>query len=96
MIAKGYVLNKKTNEYEKKIKVKNKGRKDTEIILKALKTTNTDEITGNVNEIYYTCDPKDNGEHMYVGFLTRSNNPFGECMPCCFKKIHLKVPKKKK
>ena len=36
MITKGYVLNKKTNEYEKKIKVKNKGRKDTEIILKRI------------------------------------------------------------
>jgi hypothetical protein len=96
MIAKGYVLNKKTNEYEKKIKIKNKGRKDTEIVLKALKTTNADETTGNVNEIYYTCDPKDNGEHMYVGFLTRSNNPFGECMPCCFKKNPFESTKKEK
>jgi hypothetical protein len=45
LIIKRILLNKKTNEYEKKLKLK-KRKKDTEIILKALKTTNTDEITG--------------------------------------------------
>ena len=23
---------------------------------------------------------------MFIGFLSRSNNPTGKCMPCCFKK----------
>ena len=26
------------------------------------------------NTIYYTCDPDDNNEYMYVGFLTKSKN----------------------
>lgn len=81
---KGYVLNKKTGEYEKKVSIK--GKKDQVFTLKALKVSSTDELTGINNDIFYTCDPVDNGEHMYIGFLTKSNNPFGECMPCCFKK----------
>jgi hypothetical protein len=86
LISKGYTLNKKTNEYEKKVKIKSKGKKDMEIVLKAVKMTANDEITGQANDIFYTCNQEDNGQHMYIGFLTRSNNPFGECMPCCFKK----------
>ena len=86
LVAKGYSLNKKTGEYEKKVKIKSKGKKDMEIILKAIKMTAQDDITSQSNDIYYTCNPEDNGQHMYIGFLTRSNNPFGECMPCCFKK----------
>lgn len=93
---KGYKLNKKTGEYEKKIIIKHNGKKDEEIILKALKVMDKEETTGAVNDIYYTCDPEDNGEHMYVGFLTRSNNPFGICMPCCFKKNPLISLKKDK
>ena len=65
-----------------------------EMVLKALKVIDTDETTGQANEIFYTCGPEDNGQHMYVGFLTRSNNPFGECMPCCFKKIRILSKKK--
>ena len=93
LLAKGYVLNKKTNQYEKKVKIKSKGKKDMEIILKAIKVLDKDE-TGQINDIFYTCDPEDNGQHMYVGFLTRSNNPFGECMPCCFKKNKFETKKK--
>lgn len=94
LLAKGYSLNKKTGEYEKKVVIKSKGKKDMEMILKALKVVDTDETTGQANEIFYTCDPEDNGTHMFVGFLTRSNNPFGECMPCCFKKNRLLSKKK--
>ena len=94
LVAKGYVLNKKNNQYEKKVKIKTKGKKDMEIILKAIKVIDQDEVTGQVNEIFYSCDPEDNGQHMYVGFLTRSNNPFGECMPCCFKKNKFETKKK--
>jgi hypothetical protein len=93
LIKKGYVLNKKTGEYEKRVIFKKKGKHQGEIILKAIKVVDQDE-QGNSNEIYYTCDPEDNGEHMFVGFLTRSNNPFGECMPCCFKKNRLMSNKK--
>ncbi len=93
LVAKGYQLNKKTGEYEKKVLIKKRGKND-EIILKAIKVTDQDEASGVVNEIYYSCDPEENGEHMYVGFLTRSNNPFGECMPCCFKKNRMLSKKK--
>ncbi len=96
LIAKGYHLNKKTGEYEKKILLKKKGKSDGEMILKAIKVTDQDEASGLINDIYYTCDPEDNGTHMFVGFLTRSNNPFGECMPCCFKKNPLISKKKEK
>ena len=47
------------------------------------------------NEIFYTCDPEENGEHFYVGFLTKSRNPHGQCMPCCFKKPQLDTTNKK-
>ena len=94
LMSKGYSLNKKTGEYEKKVFIKSKGKKDMEMVLKALKVIDTDETTGQNNEIFYTCDPEENGTHMYVGFLTRSNNPFGECMPCCFKKNKFETKKK--
>ena len=97
LIKKGYYLNKKTGEYEKRVLFKKKGKKEGEIILKAIKVTDQDENTSaNGNDIFYTCDPEDNGEHMFVGFLTRSNNPFGECMPCCFKKNPMIAKKKDK
>lgn len=33
------------------------------------------------DKVYYTCDPINNGEHMYLGFLNKSTGA-----PCCFKK----------
>lgn len=78
LIKNGYVLNKKTGEYEKNILLKNKNK----ITLKAIKLN--DEITN--ENVYYTCDPSENNENMYIGFLTKNNNPLGLCMPCCFKK----------
>ena len=88
LLKNGYKLNKKSGEYEKRVLVKNdKTGKKEEMQLKSLKFAqfNTDgEPTG--NEIHYTCDPEINGEHFYVGFLTRCRNPYGHCMPCCFKK----------
>ena len=38
------------------------------------------------NKFYYVCDPAENKEYTYVGFLSRSKNPNDLCMPCCFKK----------
>jgi len=93
LVKKGYILNKKSGDYEKRVLFKKKGKKEGETILKAIKVVAQDE-QGNANDIFYTCDPEDNGEHMFVGFLTKSNNPFGECMPCCFKKNRM-ISKKK-
>ena len=78
MIKDGYKLNKKNGYYEKIVKIQNKT-----ITLKAVKIPNFD---GKGNNIYYSCDPKKNKEHYYIGFLARSSNPYGHCMPCCFKK----------
>src|SRR3990167_10970172 len=86
LLSKGYILNKKTGEYERKVKIKSKEKKNIEYTLKAIKVIDKDATNGQNNEIYYTCDPEDNGSHMFIGFLTHANNPFSECMPCCFKK----------
>lgn len=86
LLKAGYSKNKKTGVFEKKVTIKENGKKK-EVTLKTIKLQNYDEegnLTG--SEVYYGCDPKENGEHFYVGFLTKSNNPFGQCMPCCFKK----------
>jgi hypothetical protein len=82
LIKKSYKLNKKTGIYERILK---KGKKET--VLSTFKVNEYDE-NGNVtgNEIHYTCNPEDNGEYYYIGFLTKGNNPYGYCMPCCFKK----------
>ena len=78
-------FNKKTGTYERKVVTK-KGKKKSEVIIRAvgLKSTTDDGAEGTM--IYYTCDPDNNGDHIHIGFLSRSNNPHGQCMPCCFKK----------
>ena len=95
LVKRGYKLNPKTNMYEKKIILKKTGSKSSEIILKTVKVSSTD-TDGNKNDIIYSCDEENNGEHKYIGFLTKSNNPFGECMPCCFKKNVLETEDKDK
>lgn len=86
LIKRGYVYNKKTDVFEKKFVV-SKGKKKEEILIKTIKLPEYDENGENTgNYIHYACDPEENGTHMYIGFLTRSSNPFGHCMPCCFKK----------
>ena len=80
LIKDGYKLNKETGFYEKQVELKIKG-KTYKSIIKAVK------LSGEENSyIYYTCDPSENQEHMYIGFLARGNNPNDLCMPCCFKK----------
>jgi hypothetical protein len=89
LLKKGYFLNKKTGNYEKRVIVKEKGKKK-EYTLKTVKLTELDtegNLTG--NEIHYACDPEDHGDNIFIGFLTKSTNPFGHCMPCCFKKNKL-------
>lgn len=82
IIEAGYKLNKSSGVFEKIITQDGK-----KIILKAVELKAID-AQGNYtqNKIYYTCDPVHNGKHMYIGFLTKSKNPYGEDMPCCFKK----------
>jgi hypothetical protein len=81
LLKKGYKFNNETKMYEKKVKIK--GKKGHTVI-RAVK------LKASENDVYYTCSPgkgpKSNGEHIHVGFLTRSKNPYGHCMPCCFKK----------
>ncbi len=82
LLAQGFVLNNKTNIYEKEVRFKQNDKMEkTTIRAVGLSGTGDKKTT-----IYYSCNPKDNGEHMYIGFLSRGNNPYGHCMPCCFKK----------
>lgn len=96
LIKKGYKLNKKTGSYEKKIQVKENGKKK-DVVLRTIRLDEYDE-EGNPtgNDIHYNCSPTENGEHIYVNFLLRSNNPTGHCMPCCFKKDPLESKNTKK
>ena len=78
LLKKGYKFNENTKYYEKIVKV---GKK--EITLKAAELVNSKDKG---NNIFYVCDPNENNEYMYIGFLSRSKNPSDLCMPCCFKK----------
>jgi hypothetical protein len=73
---KGYTRNKTTGEYEKKIKI---GK--NEVTVKAAQLTND-----NGSSIFWACDTQNNNKFVHIGFLSRSQNPNGICMPCCFKK----------
>ena len=93
LIKNGYKLNKQSGEYEKKVVFKKQG----EVILKTIKMTNHNkQISNGENDVYYSCDPENNGTHMYVGFLTHGTNPFNQCMPCCFKKNPFDTKRKDK
>jgi hypothetical protein len=83
---KGYKYNSKKDIYEKKVKIKENG-KEKNVYLRTVEFPDYDEEGNSTGEkIQYACTPEDNGDHMYIGFLTKSSNPFGLCMPCCFKK----------
>jgi hypothetical protein len=83
LLNKEYVLDKKTGDYIRLIKQPN----GTFIKLRAVKLKEYDENGKDSNNyLYYTCNPEENQKHTYVGFLTKSRNPYGQCMPCCFKK----------
>ena len=83
LIKEGYKLNKQTGYYEKQVSMKIKG-KQYNTIIKAIKLSGEDNVFN-----YFSCDPSQNQEHMYIGFLARGNNPQDLCMPCCFKKDQL-------
>lgn len=83
LIKKGYKLNDKNGFYERIVDIKGKnGTK--KVTLRAVKLSGEN---GKYN--YYACNPDENQDHMYVGFLTKGNNPNDLCMPCCFKKDQL-------
>lgn len=86
LLRQGFKHNTSNGTYEKKIQVKGRGGKKKEILIRAVGLDNMDEEGNSVGSIYYTCNPDENSDHMFVGFLSRTNNPYGQCMPCCFKK----------
>ncbi len=90
LIKNGYKFNDKTGYYEKSVEITMKKKKHT-VNIRAVK------LSGENNTFnYYTCDPTENQEHFYVGFLSRGNNPNDLCMPCCFKKDQLNANNKAK
>jgi hypothetical protein len=85
----GYKINK-NGIYEKTSIITVNGKKKS-ITVKAIK------LAGENNSYnYFTCDPDENAEHSYIGFLSKSNNPNDLCMPCCFKKDQADSKNKKK
>lgn len=92
LLQQGYEWREKTDEipvghFAKKIPIPgSKNKKKKEIILRAVKLP-LDEAKDTY--VYYTCDPKMNGKHIYIGFLGKSINPENEELPCCFIKDQL-------
>ena len=90
LVKEGYKINKQNGYYEKAVEMKIKG-KMYKTVIKAIK------LPGENNTYnFYSCDPSENQEHMYIGFLARGNNPTDLCMPCCFKKDQLTAANKEK
>jgi hypothetical protein len=75
---------KTTDELIKKGFVNNNGEYERKVKSEKIKATKLDD--GNGSSVYWACNPEDNKEYVHIGFLSRSNNPNGLCMPCCFKK----------
>jgi len=90
LIKLGYKFNDKTGYYERNVELTVK-KKTQNVTLRAVKLYG-DNDTFN----FYTCDPSENKEHFYIGFLSRGNNPDDLCMPCCFKKDQLTATNKDK
>ena len=80
LLQLGYKYNDTNDMYERRIVTKKNGKNTTRVI-RAIRLNNEGG-----DDIYYTCSPEENGNHTYIGFLTKSKNPNGEPMPCCFKK----------
>lgn len=94
LISEGFKLDKTTGIYEKKIRIKDKNNKMKQVTIRAVGLEELDSEEGGL--LYYSCNPKENGEHMFIGFLSRSTSPHGEAMPCCFKKDPLESNNKLK
>jgi hypothetical protein len=89
LLKDGYKMNPKSGFYEKQVELKLQG-KMVKTTLKAVK------LSGDSKANYFTCDPTQNKEHVYIGFLSKSNNPNDLCMPCCFIKDQTRGNNKKK
>ena len=74
LLKDGYKMNKMTGMYEKQTVYEGK-----KITLRVVKLKGN-----NKSSIYYTCTPKHNGRHTFIGFLTKGKNPLGKYPPCCF------------
>jgi hypothetical protein len=96
-IKKGFKMNKKTGLYERESTITERGKKK-KVVLRAVKfkVPGKNGAPDTEKEIHYTCGPEKNGQHMFIGFLTRSSNPYGHCMPCCFIKDPLLSKNKRK
>jgi hypothetical protein len=90
LLKNGYKLNEKTGYYEKTVNITLK-KKVHQVTLKAVKLVGEDNSFN-----FYTCDPSENNEFTYIGFLSRGNNPNDLCMPCCFKKDQMYSANKSK
>ena len=90
LLKRGYKFNKETGLYQKEVDVKIRG-KTQKVTIRAVKLSSD---TGKYN--YYACEPDLNNKDMYIGFLSRGNNPSNLCAPCCFKKDQLLSDNKKK
>lgn len=75
LLKDGYKMNKMTGMYEKQTVYEGK-----KITLRVVKLKGN-----NKSSIYYTCTPKHNGRHTFIGFLTKGKNPLGKYPPCCFR-----------
>ena len=103
LVKLGYVWNDKLENFqfghfERKVMVDadsnvDSKKKKKEATLRAVKLPLDDS---GENFVYYVCGPEENGKHMYIGFLNKSKNPYGEAMPCCFIKDHLHSKNKDK
>ena len=90
LLKDGYKLNPKTKLYEKQVDLKIRG-KVVKTILRAVALSGDNDTVN-----YFTCDPNVNKEHVYIGFLSKGNNPNDLCMPCCFIKDQVNTVNKKK
>lgn len=88
----GYKFNSKTGNYEKNVI----SRKEGKITVQTIKLKSFNETTGKYDNIYYTCNPKNNNDNTYIGFLTKSSTPSGVCLPCCFKSNPFKTEDQEK
>ena len=92
LIKLGYKFNKESGFYEKIVTLDMKGKKN-KVTLRAIKQFTVGDST---KFNFYTCDPETNGQHTFIGFLSRGNNPDDLPLPCCFKKDQLTSNNKKK
>jgi hypothetical protein len=102
LIARGYSWREKLDDipyghYAREVWVDEDGRVDSgkkkhHVVLRAVRLPLDDG-----RFVYYTCNPEENGKHMFIGFLTKAKTPMGDLAPCCFIKdqFYSKNPEKR-